>query len=560
MARGSQKPQTEEKGLFNWFRTFFKKIAQWFARFLDKKPPPSESKQEDELRKQDAEPLQKSASSSTLTPIALQPAPKKAEDEESIEERLFQLEHRQNMTRLMDAVNKNDIEAVKKFLQNPFNINKVNTLAPLKGIPDTALGLAVQSGNLEMIALLLEKGASTQLSQYYEESYKLTAESTRSVFDFFPDTLEGLSVEQYQTRKIEVFKLIADKGKVVTLHDNKLFQTVLSLGHIATLKNTLNFMQENQVKGEYNPYSFDRALSPHAVSFYEFFYKRIELKSPYFSVYKNDKMFSHAEHNAIEFAMKNQQEEAALFLLQSVIEKTKDGTLKQSQIETLSSRLKRTLCDALVFAIYYGQNRVIEFCLQNLELEEISNYFNNNNGLTALMAAAYTGNIELIDRLLDIGVDINHANDGRFYMETDKNHTALYAAIISDKNTDHKHEIVTLLLNNGAKLNSIALHALAKMQFEINFHSITVPIAFLEEADYDKSHYQDILDKIQAHNDGVNLKLMTALDSNIKDIPSPITQLFVEYLGAGKAVQERDSETLNPESDTPTVNKPKSGI
>lgn len=509
--------------LFNGLKSFFQSSLEWLSSFLPKrtrKSTPDSSKLPTDNSSNQTQPT---APMSPSTPRVQSNAPIISPPQDKVDSL--------GRTLLMRAVAEHDIETVRELLESGVDVNRVNEKATGdKEDPDTALGIAINTirlgaaVDLEIIKLLLEHKASIKRN-------KLPAPSTlytQTVLDYFP--LYALSIMQgkeeevrkYRQLEKEVFSLVANTGNLFFYPENNhYFRMALETGHIATVQNILNFVRSNHVPVEvYQEQIYSKA---------------------FFSLYGQGTNAS--LHAPIPYALQHNQTEMALFLLKNALTDL-NGATRQD-----------VLNEALVFACYYNNASVVEFCLKNGVSKEISSYTDGRMGLTALMAAAYMGNMSIVEQLLKNDIDINHIHGGQpgkipAYDKTPGT-TALYCAIISDQNKQTKEAMVHLLLNNGAKLNSRTLKAMVDSGFVLNLEKVPNLIEYLDEPEYDSQPYRQIIDQIKEHNETLRHRIAQGID--VTNMPKPITHMVTEYLLGEKRSSEGSDR---PKEIGPSGNKP----
>lgn len=475
--------------LFNGLKSFFQSSLEWLSSFLPKR-----------TRKSTPD------SSKSNAPVISPP-----------QDKVDSL----GRTALMRAVAEHDIETVRHLLKSGANVNQVNEKATgSPRDPNTALGIAIATirlgvpFDLEMIKLLLEHKASIKRNQLATATSPYL--DTQSVLDYFPyeadlSTTAGKYYEAGEYKKLEkeLFGLVAKAGNLFLDPKNKYFRIALETGHIATVENTLNFVRPRHILVYQTPIRSEA----------------------FFSFYGDDSPYGH--YAPIPYALHHNQTEMALFLLKNALTDL-NGATRQD-----------VLNEALVFACYYNNTSVVEFCLKNGVAKEISHYAHDRMGFTALMAAAYMGNLSIVEQLLKNDIKINYSHRGK------PGASALYCAITSNQNKQTKEAMVHLLLNHGAQLNSRTLKALVDSGFALNLENVPNFIDYLDEPEHNTEPYRQIIDQINEHNETVRHRMAQGID--VTNMPKPIIHMVTEYLlGEKTSLEGSDSsKKAGPSGDKP---------
>lgn len=452
------------------------------------------------------------------------------------------------MTALMRAVNNSDIKEARALLEKGANINQVNSKININHSDlviskqaNTALGMAVQNTDIEMIKLLLQYKANVKLSEPIPPDKNYWVFNTHSVLDFLPHgkylgRLEEHAKALSEAKKI-IFLLIANSDILHIVPINEFFFNVLEESHIPTVEHTLKYIRENPHN---TPLPLEDIYMGKLISSHENHHRSIR--------FYNDPETQ--EYNYITYALKEKQTDMALFLLRNAMNDITDA----SKIETL-------LAETLVFASYYNNQAVIEFCLKHGSKTKYNEYIEESSGFTALMAAAYMGHLSVVKQLVENGCNVNQLTPGGISFGKDvKMETALNCAILKNTDTqeeaDAQAEIIYYLLNKGAKFDSGTLKLLTRRSnLRLYSNRINGLIEFSDELGANIEPYyvrqiDALMEGINAHNRSKVESTLSAADK----VPVVINKIISDYLYPRPASKSQKPDEPGDNQEEPSTN------
>ncbi|KAF7536781.1 hypothetical protein G7054_g4255 [Neopestalotiopsis clavispora] len=339
-------------------------------------------------------------------------------------------------------------EVTNILLQNGANINTYHTLY------GTALSAAARSGHVQIVTLLLERGASLNgvleaqsgalgaaLKGSFEKARQASNKDSNSVKTNTARVIEILvqrgatlgpdsSVVDFvlqatMSNDFDVMKMFLEDSDYSRVFDDEIFNLVL---WIASCRG-----QEDMIHLLFCP---ERTLDSrgHKIDEIEQYGQalRIALSQHYFDIASfliekgANAHFSHLERKRyLDLASAHGYYEVLRFMVEK---DTKDAKLKS---------IDESYSDALVAASSSGHYAIVVFLIENgADVDALS-----QRGQTALLAASSQGHDELVELLISKGADLNAPNE------------AFGTALMAASATSY-HNIVRLLISNGADVNA----------------------------------------------------------------------------------------------------------
>jgi ankyrin repeat protein len=426
----------------------------------------------------------------------------------------------------MRAVWNNNIKEARTLLLLGTNVETINDkvdrgdkelrLLCWHVYPNNALEIAVFNEHLEMVQLLLEHGAQVRLNFFSSKLKDMSKEifknkepklSTNSVLDFLPD--KKVTGEKLR-RRAKIIQCILAKG--ISLDPkHPLLKLMLEVGATSPVKKTLMLVQKDNSKKLFDPTLYDLGI------YREYNTQMLTVQISY--------------HTPISYALSFNQTEMVDFLL--------DFACK----ELPEKQYQKILEETFIAASYYNNAIILKSCFERSPsiLKKIDTVVSNQSKLNALKTAASAGSMNAIKWLFERGADLNHQQFGLSIFGHERN-TALFFALKLDPKKNQKEEIVLFLLNKGAKLESDALEAIKRSNFQLNLEKVYCPIEFLDDP---KWGCKNLVETFKTHNKILREKTMKTLDEVLdrKMPPVLISEICDFYFPL--AIEQQPPKAIN---------------